>query len=115
MIWRSLVIPMTLGVGLGLAGPIPAVLGGDPGDVDDGSVRRAPYNPETLRKTAAFWEGRARKWPTRFLEHRELAGAYLARHRETGDVQDAVRAERAARRSLELLPRSNVAALTRLA
>jgi tetratricopeptide (TPR) repeat protein len=115
MTWRSLVIPLTLGVGLGLAGPLPAGLGGDPDDIVDGSVRRAPYDPATVRKTVEFWEGRVRKSPDRFLEQRELAGAYLARQRETGDVQDAVRAERAARRSLELLPRGNATALTRLA
>jgi tetratricopeptide (TPR) repeat protein len=44
-----------------------------------------------------------------------LAGAYLARQRETGDVRDAVRAEQAARHSLELHPRGNGTALTRLA
>jgi tetratricopeptide (TPR) repeat protein len=108
-------IPLTLGVGLGLTGPLPAGLCGDIDDIDDGAVRRAPYDPATVRKTVEFWEGRVRKLPGRFLEHRELAGAYLARQRETGDVQDAVRAERAARHSLELLPRGNVAALTRLA
>src|SRR6516225_8291489 len=115
MTCRSLVIPLTLGVGLGLTGPLPAGLGGDIDDMVGGSVRRAPYNPATLRKTVEFWEGRVRKSPGRFLEQRELAGAYLARQRETGDVQDAVRAERAARRSLELLERGNATALTRLA
>jgi tetratricopeptide (TPR) repeat protein len=53
--------------------------------------------------------------PGRFLEVRELAGAYLARQRETGDIEDSVRAERAARRSLDLQSRGNVGALTRLA
>src|SRR5262245_27826093 len=115
MTWRRLVIPLTVGGVLSLTGPLPAGLGGDTNEMVDGSVRRAPYNPATLRKTVEFWEGRARKSPGRFLEHLELAGAYLARQRETGDIQDAVRAERAARRSLELLPRGNVTALTRLA
>src|SRR5262252_5735320 len=115
MTWKSLVIPLSLAVGLSLTGPLPAGLGGDLDDDADGALRRAPYDPATVRKTVDFWEGRVRKSPGRFLEHRELAGAYLARQRETGDVQDAVRAERAARRSLELLPGGNVTALTRLA
>jgi len=115
MIWRSLVIPLTLVVSLSLTGPFPAGLGGDMDDTSDRAARRAPYDPATVQKTVEFWEGRVRKSPDRFLEHRELAGAYLAHQRETGDVQDAVRAERAARRSLELLPGGNVTALTRLA
>ena len=115
MTWKSFVIALILGVGPGLTGPLPAGRGGEIDDIADGAVRRAAYNPATVRKTVEFWEGRVRKLPDRFLEQRELAGAYLARQRETGDVQDAVRAERAARRSLELLPRGNVAAMTRLA
>jgi len=115
MTWKSLVIPLTLAVSLSLTGPLPAGLGGDLDDDADGALRRAPYDPATVRKTVDFWEGRVRKSPGRFLEHRELAGAYLARQRDSGDVQDAVRAERAARRSLELLTRGNAAALTRLA
>jgi tetratricopeptide (TPR) repeat protein len=94
---------------------LPALPGGEVDDVTDLAVPRAPYDPGSVQKTVAFWESRVRKFPDRFLEHRELAGAYLARQRETGDVQDAVRAEGAARRSLELLARGNVTALTRLA
>jgi tetratricopeptide (TPR) repeat protein len=105
---------MTLGVGLSLTGPVPAGLGGESDDID-GAVRRGPYDPATVRKTVAFWERRVRKSPDRFLEQRELAGAYLARQRETGDVEDAVRAERAACRSLELFARGDATALSRLA
>jgi tetratricopeptide (TPR) repeat protein len=105
---------LAFGVGLGLLGVVPATAG-DLNDTPDGPLRRAPYDPDAVRKTVAFWERRVERYPDRFLEHRELAGAYLARQRETGDVDDAVRAERAARRSLKLLARGNVPALNRLA
>jgi tetratricopeptide (TPR) repeat protein len=115
MTWRNLAIGLGLAVGLSLAGSVPLLPAGVGEDRDDGSVRRAPYDPASVRKAVEFWEGRARKSPGRFLEYRELAGAYLARQRESGDVRDAVRAEQAARRSLALLERGNATALTRLA
>jgi tetratricopeptide (TPR) repeat protein len=102
---------------IGLAGPDfwgLAFAGGRPDDASAEIVQRAPYRPGSVQKTVEFWEGRTRKAPGRYLEFRELAGAYLARQRETGDIEDAVRAERAARRSLELLNRGNLVALTRL-
>ena len=102
---------------LGIAGTdfwARAFAGGRPDDASAEIMQRAPYYPDSVQKTVEFWEGRTRKAPSRFLEFRELAGAYLARQRETGDIEDAVRAERAARRSLELQARGNVAALTRL-
>jgi tetratricopeptide (TPR) repeat protein len=102
---------------IGLAGPdcwALAFAGGRPEEASAELVQRGPYHPGTVQKTVEFWEGRTRKAPGRYLEFRELAGAYLARQRETGDIEDAVRAERAARRSLELQDRGNVVALTRL-
>jgi tetratricopeptide (TPR) repeat protein len=78
-------------------------------------VERPPYDPTAAGKVVAFWEGAAAKNPRGALELRELAGAYLARQREAGDIADAVRAEAAARRSLEILPRRNAAAIGRLA
>jgi tetratricopeptide (TPR) repeat protein len=91
-----------------------AFAGGRPDDASAEIAQRAPYHPGSVQKTVEFWEGRAKKAPNRYLEFRELAAAYLARQRETGDIEDAVRAERAARRSLELQNRGNVVALTRL-
>jgi tetratricopeptide (TPR) repeat protein len=44
-----------------------------------------------------------------------LAAEYLQRYRERGDVGDVLRAEAAARRSLRIQPRGNVAALVELA
>jgi tetratricopeptide (TPR) repeat protein len=111
---RAVANALAVGIGLGLLGASTAPAG-DPGDTPDGPLRRAPYDPDAVRKAVAFWEGRAKRYPDRFLEHRELAGAYLARQRETGDINDAVRAERAARRSVELQARGNVPALNRLA
>src|SRR5262249_12304163 len=61
---------------------------------------RVPSAPELATKPVTFWEGRARRDPAGFIEWRELAAAYLARQRETGDIADAVEAEGAARRSL---------------
>ena len=75
---------------------------------------RDPYDPRQVEGTVAFWEGRARDDPRGAFARRELAGAYLARQRETGDIRDAVRAEQAARQSLEILP-GNAGALNRLA
>ena len=79
------------------------------------TVERMPYNPQATRKIVTFWEGKARKNARGALELRELAGAYLARQRESGDIADAVLAEDAARRSLAILPRNNAAAMNRLA
>ena len=76
---------------------------------------RPPYDPSLVSKAVAFWEKRARDDPKGSIDLRELAGAYLARQRETGEIADAVLAEKAARRSLELLPRGNAAAMIRLA
>ncbi len=76
---------------------------------------REPYDPQRASKTVAFWEARVKADAQGAIALRELAAAYLARGRETGDIADAVRAERAARRSLEILPgRRNLSALLRL-
>jgi tetratricopeptide (TPR) repeat protein len=85
-----------------------------PDESPQGPFRRAPFTPGAARNAVEFWEKRVKDTPDRFLEQRELAAAYLTLQRETGDIQDAVRAEAAARRSLELLGRGNVPARTRL-
>ena len=76
---------------------------------------RTPYDPARSAATIAFLEKRAAEDPEGAITRRELAGAYLARGRETGDIADAVRAEAAARDSLRLLPRNNANAMIRLA
>ncbi len=79
------------------------------------STERAPFDPTLTGKNVAFWEGLTRKNPQPYLEYRELAGAYLARQRELGDIADAVRAEEAARKSLTITTRGNSGAAIRLA
>ena len=79
------------------------------------ATERAPYDPELSRKTVAFWESQTRRDDQGAIALRELAAAYLALQRETGDIADAVRAEDAARRSLKVLSRGNAGAATRLA
>ena len=76
---------------------------------------RTQYDGQQVQKTVEFWERREKKDPRGAIARRNLAGAYLAGQRETGRIEDAVLAERAARSSLELLPRSNAAALNKLA
>ena len=93
----------------------PGVPGAPPLEDPPLHVQRPAYDPQATAKVVAFWERRAQKNTRGALEQRELAAAYLGRQRETGDIADAVRAEAAARRSLELLKRSNVPALSRLA
>ncbi len=76
---------------------------------------RIPYDPELSKKTAAFWDAQSKRDAQGFIELRELAAAYLALGRETGRIEDAVRAEDAARRSLKVMSRGNAAASLRLA
>lgn len=79
------------------------------------SSDREPYDPDLANKTIAFWKTQAERDSQGAIELRELAGAYLSRQRETGDIADAVQAEKAARQSLKILPRNNAAGLIRLA
>ena len=75
----------------------------------------APLRDDQLRNdTIAFWEGAYReRHRNDFLSPRQLAGQYLQRYRETGDIDDVRRAERMARASLKIQPR-NIAALADL-
>jgi len=61
-------------------------------------------------KLIAFWEGAVRGDLTSdMLSPRMLAAQYLQRYRETGDIDDVLRAERMAKRSLQV-QRGSVAA-----
>ncbi len=62
----------------------------------------------------AFFEARAAADPIDFLSLNVLAGEYLQRGRETGDVKNYQQAEAAAERSLEILPGDNYAGLVLL-
>ncbi len=80
-----------------------------------GPTTRPQYDENQVQKTVEFWEQREKKDPRGAIARCNLAAAYLARQRETGLIEDAVRAERAARASLAIRSSSNVAALNKLA
>lgn len=79
-------------------------------------IYRAPYDPALASKTVAWYQKRVQRNPQNgAIENAQLAGAYLARARETGDPADMKRAERAARRSLAIRSRNNAPARDQLA
>ena len=66
-------------------------------------IERAPYDPTLTYKMVTFYQGRVRRNPQNgAIEWAQLAGAYLQRCRETGDIADALRGEAAAKRSLAI-------------
>jgi tetratricopeptide (TPR) repeat protein len=78
-------------------------------------VERPPYDPALTQKTLEFWAWKARQDPKAAIEYGKLAGVYLQRCRETGDIADAIKGEQAARRSLAIRTRNNYAAYDALA
>jgi len=77
----------------------------------------APVFPDYLQRSqiVSAYEKEVHQSPNSFLLLRLLAGEYLKRFREVGDVEDLLRAEQAARRSLAIQPRHNVGASMLLA
>jgi tetratricopeptide (TPR) repeat protein len=77
----------------------------------------APVSTDYLQRDRAisFYEAQVRRDPQDQITARTLAGQYLQRFRETGDVGDITRAKLQAERSLRLQPQGNVAALGVLA
>jgi hypothetical protein len=78
----------------------------------------APVTADYLQrdKTVAFWEGMVHKHIYEdMLSPRKLAGEYLQRYRERGDIDDVFRAEHAAELSLRAQPYGNVGAELELA
>ena len=73
--------------------------------------------PDYLQRSEIIstYEQQVRQSPDSFLLLRLLAAQYLRRFRERADVDDLLRAEQAARRSLAIQPRQNVAASMLLA
>ncbi|MBW4539570.1 MAG: tetratricopeptide repeat protein [Myxacorys chilensis ATA2-1-KO14] len=73
--------------------------------------------PDYLQRSEIIstYEEQVRQSPDSFLLLRLLAAQYLRRFRERADVDDLLRAEQAARRSLAIQPRRNVAASMLLA
>ncbi len=67
-------------------------------------------------KLIAFWEGAVKqRHPGDMISPRTLAGQYLQRYRENGDIDDVLRAKRAAELSLAAQPRANLGADATLA
>ena len=77
----------------------------------------APVFPDYLQRSqiVSAYEKEVHQSPNSFLLLRLLAAEYLKRFREVGDVEDLLRAEQAARRSLAIQPRHNVGASMLLA
>src|SRR5579871_43893 len=76
---------------------------------------RPPYDPTRLTKTIAFYEERVRTDPKAAIESGLLSGFYSQRCRETGDIADAVRAEKMARHALQIRSSHNPGAWDDLA
>lgn len=65
---------------------------------------RAPYNPTQTRDTVAFWEQQVRRDSQGAIALRNYADECLKWARESGEGEFVTRAEKAARRSLQILP-----------
>ena len=79
-------------------------------------VERAPYDPALTYKMVAFYQSRVKRNPQNgAIEWAQLAGAYLQRCRETGDIADALRAEAAAKHSIAIRSINNAPAWDALA
>ncbi len=60
---------------------------------------------EQRSKLIAFWEGSVREQHANdMLSPRELAGQYMQRYREQGDIDDVIRAQHMAEQSLRIMP-----------
>ena len=76
----------------------------------------APYVAPVQRdyelrdKTVAFYEARVRRDPADQISAALLAGQYMQRYREAGDVGDITRSLAQAQRALKLQPQNNAAA-----
>jgi tetratricopeptide (TPR) repeat protein len=81
------------------------------------TIPSAPLSTDYRNRDSiiAFYETQARRDPQDQITARMLAGAYLQRFREAGDLGDVTRAKLQAIRSLRLQPQGNVQALEVLA
>jgi tetratricopeptide (TPR) repeat protein len=85
-------------------------------------AQAAPLSPAPIStdyqqrdRFIAFYEAQVRRDPADQITQRMLAGEYLQRFRETGDLNDVSRAHAMAERSLRLQPGGNVQALNVIA
>ncbi|MDX2036163.1 MAG: tetratricopeptide repeat protein [Isosphaeraceae bacterium] len=83
----------------------------DPG----AKVERPAYAPDASARTVEFWKQRIELDPAGAIAHRELAAALLRLHRETGAIEHAVAAEKAARAAIAKSHRGAASAWSRLA
>lgn len=90
--------------GTGAPGALPVLQASAPSTESAPRTQRAPYDPGAAARLVAFWQGRVRYDPEGAIGLGNLAGAYMALQRESGDIGYALKAEAAARRSLRLLP-----------
>lgn len=79
-----------------------------------GPLYHDPYDPARKSQDVAFHEERVKRDPQGAIGWSMLSGAYLARSRESDSYSDAVKAEKAARKSLELRTKGNLGGQTRL-
>src|SRR5215831_5507683 len=71
---------------------------------------RPPVDLAATSKNIDFYETRVKHDPQGAIAMSALADWYLQRSRETGDIADAYRAEKMARRSLQVRKRRNTSA-----
>ena len=104
LLWSA----MLLAAGLSLAAALGGLLLGKP---EATPAPSAAGQAAAREERIAFFEARAAADRLDFVSLNVLAGEYLQRARETGDVADYSRAEAAATRSLEIVPVDNYSGL----
>ena len=104
VLWGAMVLTATLSLMAALGGLLLEGTGRTP-------APSAAAQAAAREDRIAFFEIRAEADRLDFLSLNVLAGQYLQRARETGDVADYARAEAAATRSLEIVPTDNYAGL----
>ena len=82
---------------------------------ESAAVDRATYDPTLAQKEVQWNEGRVQRDPKGAIEWSQLSAAYLTLARQNDDNTYALKAETAARKSLELRRRNNSNAAVRLA
>ena len=113
---RLPVIAFAALVGLGIAGCSHMARQTASASPPSPPVERAPYDPSLTYKNVVFYQSCVQRNPQNgAIEWGQLANAYLQRCRETGDIADAQRGEKAAQRSLQIRAINNAPARDALA
>ena len=107
LLWAAMLLTVFLTLIAALGG---LLLGGSEAAPIPSAAGQAAARQERI----AFFEARAAADPLDLLSLNALAGEYLQRAREIGDVADYQRAEAAAERSLDIVPVDNYAGLVLL-